>query len=278
MLLTPPRAQDVMARLPPLELRNHIYDYLWDEKAVRLVDSQLAEIVPGQVDLQSAPKWALRVPYFVDANYVGEAFAREAATLFWRLITDAEIHYRLVRSFLNMSSFGNMSLRPCDIIRRLVIDVGFSQAGYYRVNVVLAELIDGLESLLALPVRDDLEIIIYIEREIQFSRNLFKVLEVMKPTYHALTQKGMKVKVLGYQFFTPAWRNPNDIREEAKVRRPCTTAEQLNFYFAMTPYEWLDMKEGEINEIKQFVRKERCMEVCKLCAYIGPCTNSKLRS
>lgn len=262
-MLSPPCAQDVLARLPPLELRNHVYSYLWNEEAVALIDSQVSEVISRPTILQPPQDWVLRVPFFVDANYVGEQFAREAATLFWRLVTDAEIHYRLIRPFLNISSFGNITLRPCDIMRRLVIDVGFSHASYYRVDVLLVELIDNLESLLALPVKDDFEIVIYISRELQFSRTLFKTLEAMKPIYYALVQKGMKVKVLGYQFFTPAWRNPNDIREEARVRRPCTTAEQLNYYFAMTPYEWLDMKEGEINDIKQPVRRERCMEVCE---------------
>lgn len=264
MLLSPPCAHIVMANLPPLELRDHIYNYLWDEKAVQLVDSQIGDITTGQHDSRLSEEWVIRVPHFADANYVGEQFAREAATLFWRLITNAEVHYRLVRPFLNISSFGNMPFRPRDIIRRLVIDIGCAHAGYYRIIVVIADLVKNLESLLTLPVQDDFQIIIYISREIQFSRTLFKALEAMKPTYQALVQKGMKVKVLGFQFFTPAWRNPNDVREEAKVRRPCTTAEQLNYYFEMTPYEWLDMKEGEINEIKQPVRRERCMEVCVL--------------
>lgn len=264
MLLSPPRAYDVMAGLPPLELRNQIYSYLWDEQAVRHLTSCIEEIVNTQSDLRLSQDWVLQVPYFADANFVGESFAREAATLFFRLITDAEIHYRLVRSFLKMSSFGNMSLCPRDIIRRLVIDVGFTQIGYYRVNVILSDLIDNLQSLLALPAKDDFEIVIYLDRALQYSHTLFKFLEAIKPTYHALVQKGMKIKVLGYQFFTPAWRNPNDIREEATIRRPRTTAEQLNYYFAMTPIEWLDMKEGEINTIKQPVRREKCTEVCWL--------------
>ncbi|KAH7406750.1 hypothetical protein DE146DRAFT_404098 [Phaeosphaeria sp. MPI-PUGE-AT-0046c] len=262
MLLCPPRAYDVMAGLPPLELRDQVYSYLWDEQAVHRVESQIGDVTNELSELHLSKDWTLQVPHFADANYVDEPFAREAATLFFRVITALEVQYRSVRRFLKMSSFGNMSLCPRDIIRRLVIDVKFAPVGRsYRRIIVLADLRDNLESLLTLPVRDNFEIIIYIDREIQFSRTLFKTLEIMKPIYHALVQKGMKIKVLGFQFFTPAWRNPDDIREEATVGRPCTTAEQLNYYFEMTPMEWLDMKEGELNAIKQPLRRERCMRI-----------------
>jgi hypothetical protein len=259
-MVCPTFAASVYERLPR-ELRDLTYDYLWDDLSTSRVDDQVDLPYMRQDEARHLRSWILEVPHFADAKVVGESFAREAATWYFRSVTKAEIHYRLVRAFLNMESFGNMAFRPRNIIRRLTIDIAWEMLGYFTHDVAYAELQENLETLQTLPVKEDFEIIIYLSRDMQFSRTLFRVLETLRPIYTALVQKGMKVKILGYRFFTPQWRNPNDFREEVIPERVCTTAEQLNYYFEGTPEEWLDMKEAELQTIKQPQRKMKCLEV-----------------
>jgi hypothetical protein len=129
-------------------------------------------------------------------------------------------------------------------------------------EVSYSDLQSTLDSLLALPVRDDLAIVIYLGHDIQYSRNMFCVLDMIKPVFQTLVQRGVKIKVLGYRFFTPRWRNTDDDEPGVATKRPCTTAERLNYYFDHTPDEWFAMKEAEPRAIKQPLRRQRCLEVC----------------
>lgn len=245
-------------------MRDMVYDYLWDDLASSRVDDQIDLPYMRQGEARHLGSWVLEAPLFADANFVGEASAREAATWFFRSVTRAEVDYRLLRAFLsNIDTFGNMAFRPREIVRRLTIDISWQMLGYYTNDVTHAELQDNLESLLALPAKEDFEIVIYLSRDMQFSRTLFRVLKILRPIYTALVQKGIKVKVLGFGFFTPQWIHRPDFRyeDEDKPEYVCTTAEQMNYYFQGTPEEWLDMKEAELLTITQPLRKWKCLEV-----------------
>jgi hypothetical protein len=261
-LICPPVAASVHANLP-LELRDQIYEYLWEEH-INTIDRIISlsynfyNTEPEEFILQRRD-WVLPAPCIADARFIGEDFAREAATLFFRKLTEAEVDYRLVRAYLEMEKFGNMTFHPRDIIRRLTIDIAWSISP--REIFAYADLQDSLNSLLTLPIREDFSIIIYLSRDLQFSRDLFCVLDTIKPSYQALVKKGMKIKVLGWQFFTPRWRDPRDIETDIKPKQTCSTAEQLSYYFDRTPEEWLQMKEAEICDIKQPQRKMKCLEV-----------------
>lgn len=242
----------------PAELRDQVYDLLWDEDAIDLVDKQLALPNGSVQDERLSNDWVLEVPFFANAKVVGESFAREAATYFFRMVTDAEIDYRLVQAYLRMENFGNMSLRPREITRLLRIDLAWS---FSFNHFAYADLQANLESLLDLPVRDDFAIEVFIPRDMQFSRTLFHILDIIKPIYRAFVTKGMVIKVLGYCFFTPSWRQLADYTDGPEPKQFCTTAELLNCYFDGTTEEWFTMKDAEIAAIKNPRRREKCLEV-----------------
>jgi hypothetical protein len=258
-LLSNPFAHAVYGALPA-ELRNQVYDHLWDWETVETIDHHVTR-AKERNDERTSGNWILSAPFFADAKIVGELFAREAATQFFRMITDAEVHYRLVRVYVQMNQFGNMSFRPRDIIRRLRIDVQWSNS-WGREEIVYADLQDNLQSLLCLPARNDFVVEIFLPRQMQFSRIFFHVLDIIKPIYHSLVQKGVKIKVLGYRFFTPSWRVDTADTTETGPKFHCTTAEALNFYFDGTTEDWFAMKEAELAAIKNPRRMQKCFDVC----------------
>jgi hypothetical protein len=266
-LLCPPFIACVEAAFPK-ELRDLVYSYLWDEDCVDFVDEHVSKAAPRLPKLWGIPvkwavplDWVLPTPFFADTRFVGEQFAREAATWYFRHASNAEVHYRLVRAFFGMEKFGDMSFRPRDVIRRLTIEVAWSIYAWHE--FAYADFRENMEYLLTLPVKDDFEIVIYLPRDMQFSRLFFHVLDTLKPIYKALVEKGMRVKVLGYQFFTPSWKYGHDSDDEMKLEqaREYTTAEQLNCYFDMTPETWFTMQAAEISAIRQPQRRAKCFEV-----------------
>jgi hypothetical protein len=263
ILLCPPVTMSVHVGLPR-ELRDQIYDHLWEQKWIDSVDEFIAtshKAYKGKLNpsTQSLRDWVLPAPYFANARFVGENFAREAATRFFRALTETEVHYTMVRAYLDVETFGNMAFRPREVIRHLTIDVAWSVSEWEE--LAYSDLWDCMNSLLALQVRNDLTIDIYLSRDLQFSRNLFHVLDTIKPAYQTLVQKGVKIKVLGYRFFTPRWRNHEDINANMRPKRLCTTAEQMSYYFDRTPEDWLQMKEAEINVINPPQRRMKHLEV-----------------
>jgi hypothetical protein len=261
VLLSPPFAKIFHASLPR-ELRDLVYDYLWDERSVDYVDSQLSSERKIEGNVHDSQDWILRVPSFADAKFVGEPFAREAATWFFRSVTGAEVHYCNLPAFFNMNQLGHMPFCPRDIIRRLIVSVKWSVASHRTREFAYAELQENLESLLTLLVKEDFTINMYITSGMQFSCTLFRVLEIIRPYYYALVHKGHKVKVLGYRFCTLSWRKYDVIKEETSPERTCTTAEQLNYYFDGTPEDWFAMNRAEIESMREPLRKEKCLEVC----------------
>jgi hypothetical protein len=260
-----PFSAGIHRRLPPRELRDQVYDYLWEQPYVDDVDAAIS--IPPRF-FKNAPNnpvsqkqnMILRMPFFADARFVGEDFAKEAATFFFRTLTDAELHYQFVSTYLRIERLGNMEFRPREVTRRLIIDIAWSISQQKEVSY--PDLQDTLDSLLTLPVRDDLAIVIYLGRDLQYSRNMFCVLDMIKPVFQALVQKGVNIKVLGYRFFTPRWRDSADNEPGGVTKRPCTTAEQLNYYFDRTSDEWFEVKEAELKAIEQAVRRQKCLEVC----------------
>jgi hypothetical protein len=267
-LMCAPFAVSVQSRLPR-ELRDQVYEHLWEQRYIDHVDAAIA--LPLKFT-KNAPKDSvsktqnmnLPMPFFTDARFVGKALARESATYFFRMLTDAELHYQRVSTYLRIEKLGNLEFRPRDIIRRLTIDIAWSIS--QQKEVAYSDLQDTLDSLLSLPVRDDLAIVIYLGRDLQYSRNMFCVLDMIKPVFQTLVRKGMNIKVMGYRFFTPRWRNTDDDEPGIATKRPYTTAERLNYYFDHTPDEWFEMKEAELRAIKQPLRSQRCLEVCYLFA------------
>jgi hypothetical protein len=238
-MLCPPFTACVRAAFPA-ELRNHIYDYLWDKDETDFVDGHISSSPLGKSDPRFSSPWVINVPFFADTHFADTQFALEAAAYFFRSASTAEAHYRFVRAFCEMSKFGNLSIRPINIIRRLSINIAWQI--YQWQDFSYSEFRENMEYLLTLPVKDDFEIVIYLPRCMQFSRLLFHILETLRPIYKALVEKDMKMKVLGYDFF---------LDDEAEVGM----AEQLNYYFDRTPEMWFAMKEVEINAIQRQDRK-----------------------
>jgi hypothetical protein len=247
-MLCPPFTARVHAAFPA-ELRNHIYDYLWDKQETDCVDEAISSSPTSSSDHRFSSPWVIHAPFFADAHIANSQFALEASTHFFRSVSNAEVHYRFVRAFCEMSTFGHMAIRPIDIIRRLSINIEW-QIYQWR-DFAYTEFRQSMEYLLTLPVKDDFEIVIYLPRCMQFSRLLFHILETLRPIYKALAEKGMKIKVLGYDFF---------LDDEAQVE----TAEQLNYYFDRTPEMWFAMKKVEIDAIQRLDRKAISFEVSYL--------------
>jgi hypothetical protein len=248
VILSQPFTACVLAAFPA-ELCNIIFNYLWDEKYVDFIDGHIASPHHGKAEWRLSKPWVIHAPFFADARLVDPQFALEASIYFFRSISTAEVHYRFVRAFCEMSTFGNMSFRPINVIRRLTIDVAWLI--YQWRDFAYTEFRENMEHLLTLPVKDDFEIVIYLPWCMQFSRLLFHVLETLRPVYKALVEKNMKIKVLGYKFF---------VEDEEKTE----TAEQLNYYFDTTPEKWLASKKLEINALSQGHRKVECISVSRL--------------
>ncbi|EAT90529.2 hypothetical protein SNOG_02317 [Parastagonospora nodorum SN15] len=243
------------------QLRDQVYDHLWNEDAIDLVDGQLELPFNNVRDERLSHDWVLQAPFFADASIVGESFAREAATYFFRMLTDNEVDYHILQAYLRINSFGNISLHPGEIIRRLRIDVSYQSDPY---SFAYADLKRNLESLLDLSVRNDLTVEVFLDRELQFSRNFFHIMDMIMPIYQILVEKGVMIKVLGHRFFTPKWRQDVENTNEAEQKRYITTAEMLNYYFDGTTEEWFTMKDTEIASIKNPRRRQRCHEVLEV--------------
>ncbi|KAF2828207.1 hypothetical protein CC86DRAFT_369324 [Ophiobolus disseminans] len=248
----------VLTRLPR-ELRDNIYDYLWDSKSVDHVEEWISASHEVGRKASSLHHWDPLAPSFADATYIGELFAQEVVTWFFRMIKKPEVDYRAVQAYLEMDTFGSMTFRPRDVIRRLTIKVDWefsSQRG-----VAYGDLQKNLESVLSLPVRDDFVVEIFIALVLFPVVELFHVLEVIRPIYRGLVDKGMRVDVLGDRFFAAKWRDRAD-KKAAPKRTPREMAGLLNDYFDVTtPEEWLLLKETEINQFSHQRRKMKCLQM-----------------
>ncbi|KAJ4373377.1 hypothetical protein N0V83_003672 [Neocucurbitaria cava] len=264
-----PLAATILTRLPPRELRDYIYNFLWtaDDGVVEKLDAAMsAHDAPTGLSSHAIASLDLPVPFFADATFVGRSFAEEAAMWYFRMLSCVEVDYRYVRGYLERSTFGPMLFIPSTVIRQLTITIEWLiHDGGGRLDY--AALQDSMNSLLVLQDRrEDLAIEVYLSRDLQFSRTLFHVLEAIKPVFHALEQKksGTTIKVMGYQFFTPAWRHTSlpTTTTTPQGKKTHATVELLNYYFdAGTPEQWLAMKDKEIEAIPQAQRREKCQDV-----------------
>lgn len=245
----------------PRELRDQIYDYLWKSDYVEELDSILSsKYAPPWLSSGDIASLNLKVPFFADPAIVDSNFANEAAMWYFRMLTRAEFDYRHVRGYLQRDTFGSMKFIPRNAIRRLTIDIDWDIQK--NEDFAYAALRDSMNSLLMLKDHKNLTIEIYLCRHLQFSSTLFPVLDIIKPIFHILETKGPGIKVMGYQFFTPAWKEDHGRTEEKKTY---ATVELMNCYFQVTPKEWLALKDEEIKAIPQSRLREKCYEVRIAC-------------
>lgn len=238
----------------PRELRDLVYDYLWTEEQVDEMDIRLSSTyTTSGLDSRYTEGRPLPVPFFADATLIGKECAEEAAIWYFRKLTQSEVHYRCVRAYLNRDSFGAMPLRVRDMIRRLVIAIDWKLGD----EIDYESLRDNMNSLLALKDHKDLTIEIYLDRKLQWSRMLFHTLDTIRPVFEILHQTSVTFKVLGDGFFSPGCSGYlRTLKGEA-----FETSEQLNYYFAGTPQDWLAMKVDEIGSEPKVWRRDKCFEV-----------------
>jgi hypothetical protein len=197
----------------------------------------------------------LPVPPFANSHLVGNEFAQETATYYFRMRRIAEVDYRCVRAYLERDRFGPMPFLVKNVIRRLVIKIDWDMCKHTyfgedsREDFAYDALADSIASLLILRHHKDMAIEIYLHPDMQFCPSLYRVLETMKPGYLSLREANVNIKVLGYEWFSVM-----DADDD-------TTSEQLNCYFTRTPEEWLDMKAKEIRAILEAKLRKRCKRV-----------------
>ena len=258
-LVCHPFARTVPARLPR-ELRDQVYDYLWDQTSRGRVEEWFSPSTDAEDDDGSLQNCVLTAPHFAHATFVGEDFASEAVTWFFSMLKKPEVDYRRAQTYIQMKNFGSVTIRPIDVIRHLAIWVECGMFGRpnYK-DIPWENLRINLESLLGLPVRDNLVLEIRISENLQFTHELFRVLVTIRPVYHALVEKQVNIKVLGNNFIIA--RLADDPKVAAEQGRPRNDAEQLNCYFDGTPEEWFLKKEVDILAIEEARRRISCMKV-----------------
>ncbi|KAI4692729.1 uncharacterized protein J4E88_001097 [Alternaria novae-zelandiae] len=108
----------------PRELRDQIYNYQWTEEHIRSLNDAIS-FVPKYHSADEAGTGVqyLPVPRFANAALVGEEFASEAATTYFKDLSNVELDYRYVRAYLERDRFGSMAFSFKDAIRRLVITI-----------------------------------------------------------------------------------------------------------------------------------------------------------
>jgi hypothetical protein len=200
-------AASVHARLPR-EVRDAIYDHLWDQKSREDLDKKISAPYIGACDSRVHKEWVLKAPFFSDARFMGHTLAHEAAARFFRTLK-ARVAFQVLPVFLRIERFGSMELRPIDFMRCLTVDVGW--ANLKLKALACRDLRHSLVSLLQLPIKEDFAIVLSLGPNVHLSQDLFVALEIIRPTYQALVAKGVKIKVLGFHFFPPGWREDRDI-------------------------------------------------------------------
>ncbi|KAF5849233.1 hypothetical protein GGP41_006155 [Bipolaris sorokiniana] len=247
----------ILSRLPR-ELRDQIYDLLWDDKHAEHLDAALS-IIPDAVKISDQPILdlpPLSVPPFANSEFVGIEFASEAATRYFRAITVAEINHRCVRAHLNRNRFGPMCFPIKEAINSLTISVDENSSyGLGMSRFAKTALEDSLDSLLMLKSNRHLKVKIYLPCRIQYKKGLFEVLETIRPFFATFRDANMDVRVLGYDFFNP-------IEDDSEW----IFSEQLNYYFNGTPEEWLEMKTKEVKEIADTRQRKACKSVRNSCS------------
>lgn len=243
----------------PRELRDQVYDYLWQGVDADFLDREIS-CVPEFFHRNDDNEWVLRAPFYAAADFVGPHFAREAALWYFQKLTNAEVDYKAVHDFLRMKEFGNQAFTPVTTLRTLNIALDWDISNRSKENYYIDQdaLRFNLQSLLTLKPHEDFSVVLYLDRNLQFSREMFHALETIRPIYHDVVKSGLNFKVLGFRFFTPAWRRNGS----KKVTRPIkATSEQLNHYFEMNPEDWLVLIGKELNQIKQRDRRRACQQV-----------------
>jgi len=237
----------------PRELRDQIYNYQWTEEHIRSLNDAIS-FVPKYHSADEAGTGVqyLPVPRFANAALVGEEFASEAATTYFKDLSNVELDYRYVRAYLERDRFGSMAFSFKDAIRRLVITIDEDYGNIYSGKwIACRALYDNMKSLLMLRDRQELSVEIYLESDMQWNLALFQALETIKPVFLMIREANMDVKVLGYDFFSTTEDYDADV-----------FSEQLNYYLtAGTPEEWLEMKAKEIKEMPRGPFRQRCKRV-----------------
>lgn len=258
-LICKPFAAIVYNRLPR-ELRDQVYDLLWTDEEV----DQLDQVIGTSKDLPRLNHWSdptvpseRAVPFFADADFTGPEFAHEAAVWYFKMRTRGEIHYSQVRNYIERNEFGGVKLAPINFIRRLTINLEWVMP--YADHLSYADLRECMESLLTLKDKKRLAIEIYLSRDMQFSRTMFQALELIRPFFLEMKGNGFPPKLMGYQWFSPKWRQVNPDRVEE--RKTYATVELLNYFFDGTPEEWLAMKSEEIQADENHTRRKKCFQV-----------------
>ncbi|KAL6156903.1 hypothetical protein ACJBU6_04486 [Exserohilum turcicum] len=252
--LRPSFTSPILARLPR-ELRDYIYDFLWSDEDIERLDAAIS-FIPYVVTVHDQPAvdlLDLPVPRYANSSFVGNEFASEVAMRYFRALTGAAIDYRCVRAHLNRSYFGPMHLTMKDVIKNVVMTISRVAYCSYGTKVFAADaLADSLESLFILKDHRNLPIEIYLDHTLQYKPALFEILEIIRPMFLQFRDAKMNVKVLGYDFFNPIDDRSQDV-----------FSEQLNYYFDLSPEEWLDMKAEEIKAIPDKKQRMACKGILR---------------
>jgi hypothetical protein len=202
----------------------------------------------------------LPVPHFTNAHVMGNEFAEEAATYYFRVRRIAEVDYRCVRAYLERDRFGPMPFLVKNAIRRLTIKIDWDmcKGTYFGGDFAYEALTDSIDSLGLLQNHKEMAIEIFLHPDIQFCPSLYRVLDTIKPGFLLLREANVNIKVLGYEWFSLMAEDPAE-----------TTSEQLNYYFERTPEEWLNMKAEEVRAISEVKLRRRCKRVSILLAKWG---------
>lgn len=140
----------------------------------------------------------LQVPTFGNADFVGTEFASEVATRYFRTLMSAEVDYRCARADLNRNRFGPMDFSLKEVLRNLTIKIYQHPKRIYKSKgVAITALSDSLDGLLMLKDHQDLTTTICLDERLQYGKDLFHVLETIRPMFYKLGNTDMKFKVLG---------------------------------------------------------------------------------
>jgi hypothetical protein len=224
---------------------------------VHEMDSSISKFaLATSMDQSTMAPIDLPVPRFANAHFMGNDFAEEAATYYFRVRRIAEIDYRCVRAYLERDRFGPLIFLVKNAIRRLTIKIDWDmcKGTYSGEDFAYEALSDSMDSLHLLQNHKDMAIEIFLHTDMQFCPSLYRVLDTIMPVFLLLREANVNIKVLGYEWFSQV-----DADDDA-------TSEQLNYYFTRTPEEWLDMKAEEIKAIPEAKLRRRCRRVSILLA------------
>jgi hypothetical protein len=242
---------------------------MWTDKLVSEMDELVDAMDKRVSDFRMSPDMKcatttvpdLSVPQFANADFMGNDFAQEATSWYYRTRRIAEVDYRWVRAYLERDSFGPTRLLVRNTIRPLTVKIDwdiFKNQYFGREKFAYDALKDSMDSLRMLQDHRDMTIEIYLHRDLQFCPSLYRILETIRPSYLLFRGAKIDMKVLGYEWFGPMGDGTSD-----------STSEQLNHYFTRTPEEWLNMQAKEIKVISEAKLWRHCKRVSTSSAILA---------